>query len=99
MIMHRVKIEWAPAEAGGRRSIPPGGRFFSVSRFPEDNSWQDNAWSVVFELENPLKEDGKIISLGPVRFLMDNAPYERMDKHPSIEIYEGASKVGDVYFI
>lgn len=95
--MHNVKIEWLTFEEGGRKKIPPKGKYFSVARFPEDTNWQNNAWSVVFELESPMHKYGKSITLGTVVFLVDNAPQERMLNHSSFEIYEGPKKVADVY--
>ena len=52
--MYRVKVVWLTENEGGRRSAPPIGRYYPVSRFPEEKTdWQNNAWSVVFELEKP----------------------------------------------
>lgn len=95
--MHNVKIEWLTCEEGCRKNIPLKGKYFSVARFPEDINWQNNAWSVFFELESPMYECGKSISLGKVAFLVDNAPQERMLNHFSFEIYEGPKKVANVY--
>ncbi|WP_145476282.1 hypothetical protein [Yersinia similis] len=55
-IIHNVKIEWLTCEEGGRKTISPKGKYFSVARFPEDINWQNNAWSVFFELESPMHE-------------------------------------------
>ena len=97
--MYSVKIEWIAANKGGRKSMPPEGKYYSVARFPEDIIWQNNAWSVVFELENKKVEGEKVISFGTVDFLMDTAPRERMEKHNQFEIYEGPKKVADVFLI
>ncbi|CNB75174.1 hypothetical protein [Yersinia pseudotuberculosis] len=95
--MHHVKVEWLTYEECGRKTIPSKGKYFSVARFPEDINWQNNAWSVVFELESPTHERGKSISSGTVSFLVDNAPQERMPNHFSFDIYEGPKKVANVY--
>ena len=56
--MYRVKVVWLTENEGGRRSAPPIGRYYPVSRFPEEKTdWQNNAWSVVFELEKPNVTD------------------------------------------
>ncbi|CAM3709101.1 MULTISPECIES: hypothetical protein [Yersinia] len=95
--MHNVKVEWLSFDEGGRETVPPKGKYFSVARFAEDINWQNNAWSVVFELESPIYENGKDISLGRVAFLVDSAPQERMLNHSSFDIYEGPKKVANVY--
>ncbi|EGT0638489.1 hypothetical protein JAF85_004833 [Citrobacter werkmanii] len=98
--MHKVRVEWLSENEGGRKSAPPIGRYYSVSRFlEEDIFWQNNAWSVVFELEKPIMENGKFISEGYVQFLFDTAPQERMVKYNKFEIYEGPKKVADVFLI
>lgn len=97
--MHLVKIEWVGADKGGRKSIPSEGKYYSVAKFPEYTVWQNNAWSVVFELEKKQLEGESIISFGAVDFLMDTAPKERMEKYRQFEIYEGPKKVADVFLI
>jgi hypothetical protein len=97
--MYPVKIEWLPPDKRGRKSIPIEGNYFCVSRFPEDEVWQNNAWSVVFELNKQKAEGGIIVSYGIVDFLMDTAPKERMEKYGHFEIYEGPKKVADVFLL
>lgn len=98
-LMYPVKIVWIPPEKGGRKSIPPEGKYYSVSRFPDDTDPQDNAWSVVFQLKNQENKAGKIISFGLVDFLVDWAPREKFEKHDQFEIYEGFKKVADVIIL
>jgi len=97
--MYPVRIEWLPPDEGGRKSIPLGGKYYSVSRFPEDEAWQSNAWSVVFELKKKTVEGEIIVSYGTVGFLMDAAPKERMEKYDCFEIYEGPQKVANVFLL
>ncbi|XIX56779.1 hypothetical protein AB2E66_21840 [Escherichia coli] len=98
--MYRVKVVWLTENEGGRRSAPPIGRYYPVSRFPEEKTdWQNNAWSVVFELEKPNVTDGRIVSMGCVQFLFDTAPEQWMTKCEAFEIYEGPRKVADVLLI
>lgn len=97
--MYPVRIEWLPPDKGGRKSIPLEGKYYSVSRFPEDEAWQSNAWSVVFELKKQKIEGEIIVSYGTVDFLMDTAPKERMEKYDRFEIYEGPKKVADVLLL
>ncbi|CNC70083.1 hypothetical protein [Yersinia similis] len=97
--MYPVKIEWLPLDKGGRKSVPLGGKYYAVARFPEDVIWQNNAWSVVFELDKQEVEGEIIISYGTVDFLMDTAPKERMEKNCQFEIYEGPKKVASVFLL
>ncbi|EAM2866277.1 hypothetical protein AHS81_21460 [Salmonella enterica] len=97
--MYPVRIEWLSPDKGGRKSIPREGKYYSVSRFPEDEAWQSNAWSVVFELKKKKVEGQIIVSYGTVDFLMDKAPKERMEKYDRFEIYEGPKKVANVFLL
>ena len=93
---HPVKIEWLSEQDGGRKQPPPAGSYFAVSRFAEDIDWQNNAWSVVFDIYSTEKENSGYISKGSVRFLIDNAPQARMEENKSFDIYEGPKKVARV---
>jgi hypothetical protein len=95
-MMIDAKIIWVPPDEGGRRTIPPAGKYYAVAKFPEDIAWEAEAWSVVFELEPAIPEEMKIVSYAKVRFLVDTAPQERMKKNEGFEIYEGPKKVADV---
>lgn len=94
--MHSVRVVWLSKEEGGRKQPPIAGKYYSVSRFPEDVDWQNNAWSVVFELEDPFRDDVGMVSLGRVDFLVRGAPGERMISNKSFYIYEGHKKVAQV---
>ncbi|AMG66112.1 MULTISPECIES: hypothetical protein [Providencia] len=95
--MHLVKIKWVQKKDGGRSMPPSVGRYYAVSRFPEDINWQNNAWSVIFDIHSTKLENDEFISEGGVDFLMDNAPKERMEKHSTFDIYEGPKKVATVF--
>ena len=97
--MHSVRVVWISAAKGGRKRPPAAGRYYSVSRFPEDVNWQNNAWSVVFDLRDPFESNGEMVSLGEVDFLVSNAPKERMLNHKVFDIYEGPKKVAEVTII
>lgn len=100
--MYQVIVEWISAQNGGRKNPPPAGRYFAVSRFPEDIHWQNNAWSVVFEFESTKKKDNQsneYISEGTVRFLVEDAPHERMEINKYFDIYEGPKKVAKVFLL
>jgi hypothetical protein len=94
--MSDVELRWFRAEDGGRKTPPSAGRYFAVARFAEDVIWQNNAWSVVFDLNEPVLKDGDFISRGRVNFLVDAAPKERLLTCSSFDIYEGPKKVATV---
>ncbi|EAA3764184.1 hypothetical protein C5D22_17210 [Salmonella enterica subsp. enterica serovar Newport] len=79
--------------------MPLEGKYYSLSRFPEDEVWKINAWSVVFELKKKKIEGEIIVSYGTVDFLMNTAPQERMEKYECFEIYEGLKKVANVFLL
>ncbi|KAA8993527.1 hypothetical protein FJU30_26640 [Affinibrenneria salicis] len=95
--MATVKVKWLNPNEGGRKNPPPTGRYYSVARFPDDKTWQNNAWSVIFELSPPQDVDDHKLSSGSVSFMMENAPMEKMSDYDSFEIYEGPHKVGIVF--
>lgn len=94
--MHSVRVVWLSKEDGGRKRPPMAGKYYSVSRFPEDVDWQNNAWSVVFDLEDPCQDDVGMVSLGRVGFLVKGAPEDRMTSNKLFYIYEGPKKVAEV---
>ncbi|MDF7375267.1 hypothetical protein [Proteus mirabilis] len=95
--MYLVKIKWVQKKDGGRTRPPGVGRYYAVSRFPEDITWQNNAWSVVFDIHSTKSENNEFISEASVDFLMDNTPKERMEQHRTFDIYEGPKKVATVF--
>jgi len=92
----KVKIHWLSLDEGGRKTIPPKGRFFSVARFDDYVDNIHNEWSVVFDLDHPIFEGGAAVSLGTVGFLVKNSPQEKMDNCTRFFIYEGRKKVARV---
>ncbi|QZN97397.1 hypothetical protein [Symbiopectobacterium purcellii] len=97
--MVNVNVKWLSPDEGGRQTPPPGGRYLSIARFPDDTTWQNNAWSVIFDLSPPKSINGYKVSAGTVEFMMDNAPKEQLNNHDAFEIYEGPHKVGVVYIL
>jgi hypothetical protein len=69
-----------------------------LSRFPEDGSqWPDGSWSVELRFDQPPPEQGpKDVSRGTVRFVMDEAPQDRLRKGVRFSFYGGITKVADV---
>lgn len=91
-----IKVEWIPPEAGGRKSPPGGGEYFSVARFDEDKNWDGISWSIKFTLETPVLENNLLVSYGMAQFLFSSAPHNKLAGNNSFFIYEGAKKVAKV---
>jgi len=89
--MLAITIKWVSHQDGGRRSSPPGGTWYATPRFPSDA----NVWSLVFELAAAVETGDGPVSSGHVRFLMDNAPVERLRLCTSFAVYKGPHRVGD----
>lgn len=68
--------------------MPTGLKYITVAKF--DENWMEDAWSVVLEFESPPSVQGNP-SVGCARFLMPNAPYEKLESGIRFELYEGAT--------
>ena len=92
----QVQVNWVPMGKGGRTSLPTGLRYSTVSRFEEDGAkWEKEAWSIVLEFERSPLEQGTP-SYGQARFLVEDAPVERLQTGRTFELFEGNKKVADV---
>ncbi|WP_313003796.1 hypothetical protein [Pseudomonas sp.] len=97
--MYPIRVEWLPTVEGGRKTVLGRGSYYPIARFPEDDDWPDNAWSVALELNDPFQCDERTVSIGMVKFLMKNAPEEKLQINKRFEIYEGPQKVADVFLL
>ena len=79
----KVKIEWQGNKA---THLPTGLQYITVAKFDED--WIQDAWSIVLEFEQPPNKQGNP-SLGYARFLMPNAPKNKLFSGVNFELYEG----------
>lgn len=92
----RALITWLTESKGGRKALPAGLRYVTVARFPEDGeNWTQQAWSVVATFSIPPSEQGSP-STGDVRFLVDEAPRERIAPDRHFDLYEGGRRVAVV---
>ena len=89
--MFAISIKWVSHQNGGRRNPPPGGTWYATTRFPSDS----NTWSLVFELTASVASLDGPESSGHVRFLVDNAPVDRLHQGSTFEVFEGPHKVGE----
>ena len=79
----KVKVEWQGVK---KNNLPSGLQYITVSKF--DETWMQNAWSVVLEFEIPPNMQGNP-SVGFARFLVPSAPKEKLFHGASFELYEG----------
>jgi len=97
-MMHSALIHWLSPAERGRVDLPPTLRYVGISRFSEDdNGWPDGAWSVELRFDQPPPEqESSEVSRGRVRFLVDEAPTERLHAGVRFGLYEGLQKVADI---
>ena len=92
----RARVRWVPPEEGGRLSLPSGKQYATVSRFAEDaDTWLQEAWSIVLEFdESPSGWSNPC--LAQARFLVEEAPVDRLKPGRTFELYEGRKKIAVV---
>lgn len=92
----QTRVHWIPPEEGGRLALPSGKRYATISRFAEDaDSWMQEAWSVLLEFdESPV--EWHTPCLARARFLVEEAPTDRLQPGRTFELYEGSKKVAVV---
>lgn len=84
-------IEWKTKEEGGRLKPPHGEGvppYATIVRFMEPNDpWPpESAWSLVVEKKAELDPHHWVAN---IRFLVENAPKERLKPGQRFELYEG----------
>ena len=96
-IKKNVLVTWTGEKAN---NLPNIKRYITVAKFEEDKtSWENEAWSIVLEFENSPNQQGNP-SKASAKFLMEDAPVERLKKINSIfELYEGRTKTAEVKII
>jgi len=89
----KVIVNWLAFKAV---VLPDTHKYITVARFEEDkDTWEKEAWSVFLEFSvTPAKQGNP--SHGTAKFLMENAPVERLRRGRKFEMYEGRSKVAEV---
>lgn len=97
MNWYSVKVDWLPLDKGGRKTLPNGKQYITISRFKEesDDKWFTNTWSIVLAFDNPPDSQG-YTCFGKARFLVDNAPSDKLREGCNFDLYEGFKKVAEV---
>lgn len=86
----KVNVTWQGNKA---EHLPTGLQYITVAKF--DEGWEKDAWSIVLEFEKPPSIQGNP-SLGYAKFLMPNAPKEKLSSGVEFELCEGSSLVAKV---
>jgi hypothetical protein len=92
---HSALVHWLPPEQRGRKELPATLRYVALSRFAEDGTWPDGAWTVEVRFRQPPAEQGAVCE-GDVRFLADGAPEARLKAGARFSLYEGPQMVADI---
>ncbi|MEO7659506.1 MAG: hypothetical protein ABIV48_07815 [Pyrinomonadaceae bacterium] len=81
------------AESEGGRQCPPGGeRYITVARFEDEKEkYPEEAWSLVVENIENLDRDG--LTVGDVRFLVDDGPDYLLREGGRFQLFEGRNVV------
>lgn len=84
-------VHWILESSGGRRAVPGEGRYSTVARFEDDETWPHVAWSVVINNIRSYR-DGRL-TYAEVKFLVDEAPAELLRQGSRFELLEGKKRV------
>jgi len=89
----KASIRWLTESEGGRQCPPPdGSRYITVARFEDEKEkYPQEAWSLV--VENIESVDSGGLTIGDVRFLVDDAPDYLLHEGSVFELYEGRNMV------
>ncbi len=87
-----VRVEWLGEKL---QNLPNSSQYSTVAKFDNDKNFLDNAWSIVLEFLVPAKSQGNP-SFATARFLMKNAPHEKLSENAMFELFEGKSCVANV---
>ncbi|MEQ1561066.1 MAG: hypothetical protein ABL933_19310 [Methyloglobulus sp.] len=91
-----VKVTWLASKAV---ALPHCHQYITVAKFQEDKEfWEKEAWSIVLEFNTSPAKQGNPC-LGTARFLVENAPVERLIRGKKFEMHEGKTKVAEIEII
>jgi len=91
-----VSVHWLRPDEGGRKVLFPGGKYYPVAVFPNEVRSM-GAWSVVLDLTAPDLVDGRYVSTGSCRYLVQAAPEHNFDQYDRFDIFEGPKKVARAF--
>jgi len=81
----KVNVVWSDEKTGG---LPLGTTYVTVAKFLEDaGTWPSEGWSVILDFPHGKAKNRSFEARA--RFLMPNAPWNRLKKGCNFELYEG----------
>ena len=84
----KVNVIWSKEKMG---CLPSGTSYITVAKFAEDTDiWMNEAWSVA--LDFPVGSAQTCLFAARARFLVPEAPWERLKVGCVFELYEGTRK-------
>ncbi len=87
-----VKVFWYPADERGRKSPPPGPKYFAAFK-PKSSRITDETWSVLLEL---LPQSGHRFSRdGMLSFVSQAAPISSLHPGQAFYLFEGRWPVAE----
>ncbi|MFC5767752.1 hypothetical protein [Thauera sinica] len=88
----KVAVSW---DAEKMEQLPTGGSYITAAKFMEDaEAWQREGWSIALAFQ---PEDAKKRNFAATaRFLVSDAPWGRLKKVGTFELYEGNRKTATV---
>ena len=88
----KVRVEWAERKMA---RLPISTTYSTVAKFQEDTiAWPSDAWSVVLEFQ-PENARSRVFE-ATARFLVPNAPWDRLTTGCVFDLYEGTQKTATV---
>jgi hypothetical protein len=88
-----VLVTWMAYKAA---NLPLCSQYITVAKFEEDEgTWNKEAWSIVLDFDEPPALQGNP-SRGKARFLIENAPVERLVTGRKFGMYEGVTKTAEI---
>lgn len=91
MIEVDAAIHWLTPEEGGRAVPPIEGRYATIVRFEDDETWPEQKWTLVVRIA--AEEGAKRRMIGSVGFLVEAAPHHVLRPGGAFELFEGARLV------
>ena len=89
----KVLVTWSTEKM---KQLPSSSQYVTVAKFDEDaDGWQGELWSVVIEFESPETSHAESFK-ATARFLVENAPWDRLKPKCIFELFEGSKKTATV---
>jgi len=88
---HPVLVRWSAVKRAA--ALPTSGQYITLARFAEDGASPNEGWSIVLEIQGDPYE---VPCKANARFLMPDAPEERLHSGVRFEMLEGSRVTAEV---